>query len=131
MRSLAGKIADRQKEKGDVTAVLLFGSVAKGNIHPESDIDLAVVKATQEDLIERRELTRDGQKIDLWEHSLVPPKRTGVPIKQSFTSGRRQSTYYHYGPRLIGKSHYVRKLLERRGSSPPLLITAFLLLSPL
>lgn len=69
MRSLAWKIAERQKKRRDVTAVLLFGSVAKGNIHPESDIDLAVVKETQEDLIERTELTREGEKVDLWEHS--------------------------------------------------------------
>lgn len=38
MRSLATKICDEESGKPNVKGVLLFGSVAKGNVYLESDI---------------------------------------------------------------------------------------------
>lgn len=69
MENLAWKISDERKGEEDVIAVLLFGSVAKGNVHPESDIDIVIVKDSEEHLIRRNESFMGGIKIELWEHS--------------------------------------------------------------
>ncbi len=69
MRILARKISDQRKAEEDTVAVLLFGSVAKGNIHPSSDIDIVIIKDSQDSLIERKEYHQDKTKIDLWKHS--------------------------------------------------------------
>lgn len=75
MENLAWKISDERKGEKDVIAVLLFGSVAKGNVHPDSDIDIVIVKDSREDLIERNESSVGGIKIELWEHSCSFYKR--------------------------------------------------------
>jgi predicted nucleotidyltransferase len=70
MKNLAWKIANEKKREKGIVAILLFGSVAKGNIHPKSDIDLVFVKDSQENLIKRKQIVRNGIKIDLWKHSI-------------------------------------------------------------
>ncbi len=69
MKRLAGKISQERMVDENVEAVLLFGSVAKGNVHADSDIDLVVVKDTKDDHIDRNELFRNNIQVDLWEHS--------------------------------------------------------------
>lgn len=68
MKNLALKISEEKIEE-DVIAVLLFGSVAKGNVHPESDLDVVVAKDSHQNLIKRKESIRYRVDIDLWEHS--------------------------------------------------------------
>ncbi len=53
MEGVAGNISQERMVDENVEAVLLFGSVAKGNIHTESDIDMVVVKDSKEDSISR------------------------------------------------------------------------------
>jgi predicted nucleotidyltransferase len=69
MRNLACKISEEREKEKDVIGVLLFGSVAKGDIHARSDVDLVFVKDSGKDLIRRKEFVVDGIKIDSWEHS--------------------------------------------------------------
>ncbi len=70
MRSLATRICDEESQEPSVKGVLLFGSVATGNVHAGSDIDIVVVKEEQEEPIKRNEHERDGIQIDMWKHSL-------------------------------------------------------------
>lgn len=70
MRDLALDISGNRRRERDVVAVLLFGSVVKGDIHLESDVDIVIIKETQENVIRRNESIADGMRIDLWEHSL-------------------------------------------------------------
>jgi len=70
MRFLATKICAEASQEPDVRGVLLFGSVAKGNVHAGSDIDIVIVKEGQQEPIKRREHERDGIQVDMWEHSL-------------------------------------------------------------
>jgi hypothetical protein len=70
MRCLAAKVCDEESGKPNVKGVLLFGSVAKRNVHPESDIDIVVIKEGQEEPIKRNEHERKGIQIDMWVHSL-------------------------------------------------------------
>jgi hypothetical protein len=53
-----------------VKGVLLFGSVAKGNVHADSDIDIVVIREGQDEPIKRVEHEREGVRVDMWEHSL-------------------------------------------------------------
>ncbi len=69
MRNLAWKLTDERRRGKDVVAILLFGSVAKGNIHPRSDIDLVVIRDSHENSIKRSQMVEEKIKIDLWEHS--------------------------------------------------------------
>ncbi|UCE96754.1 MAG: nucleotidyltransferase domain-containing protein [Candidatus Bathyarchaeota archaeon] len=69
MKKLAWKIARERKKERDVVAILLFGSVAKRTPHPESDIDLVLIKDSQENSIEREQVVEEKIKIDLWKHS--------------------------------------------------------------
>lgn len=69
MKELAWKITADKKTEGDVNAVLLFGSVSTENIHPDSDLDIVVVKDSKENLMKRNESLIEGIKVDLWEHS--------------------------------------------------------------
>ena len=69
MKSLAWKIAEEKKGEKDVVAILLFGSVAKGSIHSESDVDLVLIKDSRKNFIKRNQSIEEKIKIDLWEHS--------------------------------------------------------------
>jgi len=44
MRDCAKRISKSMTHDDEVSAVLLFGSVYTGNIHPESDLDLVIVR---------------------------------------------------------------------------------------
>ena len=44
MKNIASKTASEKKREEDTLAILLFGSVVKGNIHLESDLDMVVIK---------------------------------------------------------------------------------------
>ena len=70
MAALARRICDEERMKADVRGVLLFGSVAEGNVHSESDLDLVVIKAGQDAPVKRNKHKREGVIVDLWEHSL-------------------------------------------------------------
>lgn len=70
MTALARRICDEERMKADVSGVLLFGSVAEGNVHSESDLDLVVIKAGQDAPVKRNKHKREGVIVDLWEHSL-------------------------------------------------------------
>jgi predicted nucleotidyltransferase len=67
--AVARAVADDLRELyGDrLKQVLLFGSWARGDAHPESDIDLLVVL----DRINSRSVERDRMDEILWEHSLA------------------------------------------------------------
>ena len=69
MKNLAWKIAKERREKKDIIAILLFGSVAKGSIHSKSDIDLVLIKDSRKNFIKRNQFVEEKVKIDLWEHS--------------------------------------------------------------
>jgi len=69
MRKIAKSIARDSRKQDDVEAVLLGGSVASGNIHPESDIDIVVIKKQDKPQIRRKQSTIEDIEIDLWEHS--------------------------------------------------------------
>ena len=69
MRTIATNIAQNNKKQDDTNAVLLLGSVSTGNIHPESDLDIVVIKNQEKPLIQRKQSTIDEIEIDLWEHS--------------------------------------------------------------
>lgn len=71
MRIIANRIADENKKHKEVCAVLLFGSVATGNIHPQSDIDLIIVKDLEEQRIQRHQPSINGINVDQWVHSLT------------------------------------------------------------
>ncbi|MDI6905025.1 MAG: nucleotidyltransferase domain-containing protein [Candidatus Bathyarchaeia archaeon] len=75
MRFLARRICDEERKKPDVKGVLLFGSVAKGNVHAESDLDIVVIKEGQDEPIKRNKHERQGIRVDMWEHSLSCYKR--------------------------------------------------------
>jgi len=48
--------------------IILFGSVAQGKIHPDSDIDLCVIKKTKDRLLVKRKISRLLWKADYdWE----------------------------------------------------------------
>ncbi len=47
------RIAGRLKMDGDVELVILFGSLARGDLHRGSDIDLIVVKETEKRFLDR------------------------------------------------------------------------------
>lgn len=70
MRNLALDISAKRRAEKGVVAVLLFGSVVKRNIHLESDVDIVIIKDTQENVIRRNESIVNGVRLDLWEHSL-------------------------------------------------------------
>jgi predicted nucleotidyltransferase len=71
---LRGLYGDRLKQ------VLLFGSWARGDAHPESDIDLLVVL----DRIERRSEERERMSDILWKHSLANHTVvTEVPVSEA------------------------------------------------
>ena len=53
MRSLSQDIVNEYKQRRDILAVLLFGSVTSGNIHPNSDLDIVVVLMSESSRIER------------------------------------------------------------------------------
>lgn len=42
-QSIAGRLADYYKDRPDVAAVYLFGSVARGTAGPRSDVDVGVI----------------------------------------------------------------------------------------
>lgn len=69
MRDVASGIAENRRQYDDVCAVLLFGSVATGDIHPESDLDLVVIKSQDKPLIKREQTSINGVEVDQWEHS--------------------------------------------------------------
>jgi predicted nucleotidyltransferase len=70
LRSVARKVCNEESGKPNVRGVLLFGSVAKGNVHAKSDVDIVVVKEGQEEPIKRIEHDREDIRVDMWEHSL-------------------------------------------------------------
>jgi len=70
MRSVARKICDEESRRPNVKGVLLFGSVARGNVHADSDVDIVVIREGQEEPIKRVEQEREGVRVDMWEHSL-------------------------------------------------------------
>jgi predicted nucleotidyltransferase len=70
MRSLAIRVCNEESVKPNVKGILLFGSVAKGNVHRESDIDVVVIKKGQDEPVRRNEHEREGIRVDMWEHSL-------------------------------------------------------------
>ena len=70
MAALARRICDEERMKADVSGVLLFGSVAEGNVHSESDLDLVVIRGGQDAPVKRNKHKREGVIVDLWEHSL-------------------------------------------------------------
>ena len=51
---IANKYVKLVGEKFQVEKALLFGSFAKGTNHPDSDIDLAIVFETVDDIIDRQ-----------------------------------------------------------------------------
>jgi len=74
MRELASKIcAELMKEKYAIGA-FLFGSMASGDIHEESDIDLAVVyNAVAADIrVGKDERLVDGVRLEVWRYPVVP-----------------------------------------------------------
>ena len=71
MREIAGVISEKRSQNNDVSAVLLFGSVATGEIHPESDIDIVIIKNQEESLIRREQPFIRAIEVDLWEHSAI------------------------------------------------------------
>jgi predicted nucleotidyltransferase len=71
MTSLGQEVCDEERRKADVKGVLLFGSVANGNVHPESDLDIVVIRARQTKPIKRNKHERKGITVDMWEHSLL------------------------------------------------------------
>lgn len=70
MTSLGQEVCDEERRKADVKGVLLFGSVANGSVHPESDLDIVVIRARQTEPIRRNKHERKGIIVDMWEHSL-------------------------------------------------------------
>jgi hypothetical protein len=69
MRELAQRISDRYQDDENIKAVLLFGSVATGNIHEKSDLDIVMIEDTDGEKTERNQYTEQGFIIDLWRHS--------------------------------------------------------------
>ncbi|MCW4012573.1 MAG: nucleotidyltransferase domain-containing protein, partial [Candidatus Bathyarchaeota archaeon] len=65
MREFAQRLSDRYQENEDIKAVLLFGSVATGNIHDKSDLDLVVIEDTAGEKTERNQYTEQGFTVDL------------------------------------------------------------------
>ncbi len=52
--NIAKKYAKLIDEKFKVEKIILFGSYAKGTFHKDSDLDLAIVFKTVDDIIERQ-----------------------------------------------------------------------------
>ena len=69
MRTIANRIADENKHE-EVRAILLFGSVATGNIHPESDIDIVVIRDIEDQRMQRHQPKINGINVDQWDHPL-------------------------------------------------------------
>ncbi len=62
---LAAKFAEEVRDKYDLSKIFLFGSYTRGNYHPESDIDIAVVLKEYDDSLNMQlELMRIRRKID-------------------------------------------------------------------
>jgi predicted nucleotidyltransferase len=75
--AVAGELRELYGER--LKQVLLFGSWARGDAHPESDIDLLVVL----DRIENRREERERMSDILWEHSLANTTVvTEVPVSE-------------------------------------------------
>lgn len=63
--SIAKKFANALNEKFEFSKVILFGSYAKDNFHDDSDIDIAVVFADYNNILDMQlELMRLRRKID-------------------------------------------------------------------
>jgi predicted nucleotidyltransferase len=71
LTSLAHEVCDEEKGDADVKGVLLFGSAARGDVHPGSDLDIVVIRAGQVEPIRRNKHERNGIIVDMWEHSLL------------------------------------------------------------
>jgi predicted nucleotidyltransferase len=74
---ILGKIAQALKEQG-ATKVAIFGSYARGEERPESDIDVIVEFSERKSLLElvkiERELSEDlGIKVDLLTEKSISP----------------------------------------------------------
>jgi len=88
----------------EVRTAILFGSLAKGNARPESDIDLAVDFGTQINSQQKTRLISSlaeatGRPIDL-----IDLSKAGEPLLGQIL---------HNGKRLIGSDHYFANLLSR------------------
>ncbi len=74
MRALAtAQCKELMKEKYAIGA-FLFGSIASGNMHEESDVDLAVVyNAVAADIkIGKEERKVNGSRVEVWRYPIVP-----------------------------------------------------------
>jgi predicted nucleotidyltransferase len=64
--NIASKYIELLKEKYTIKSAILFGSFAKGTQHPDSDIDIAIVLAHSDDIIDTQiEFMKLRRKIDL------------------------------------------------------------------
>ena len=59
IKSIVNKIVESIKEEYKPEKIILYGSFAYGNPHRDSDIDLLIIKETQERLHERMFKIRD------------------------------------------------------------------------
>ena len=53
LRSELGRIIDALKKDKDITLIMLFGSLARGDISRTSDIDMIIVKGTEKRFLDR------------------------------------------------------------------------------
>lgn len=57
MKELAKEIVADKKKDEDVSGVLLFGSVAIEDVHPDSDLDVVVIRDSENNLMKDTSLS--------------------------------------------------------------------------
>lgn len=74
MQALAAKQCEESMKEKHAIGVFLFGSLASGDIHKESDIDLAVVYNTVAADIQvgKEERKVDGFRLEVWRYPIKP-----------------------------------------------------------
>jgi predicted nucleotidyltransferase len=98
------QIKELLAKRGDVLCAMVFGSFAKGDVHSESDIDIALLADHSLDASERMDLIGRIASITGRSVDLVDLSSAGEPLLGEIVSG---------GVRILGDDSHFARLISK------------------
>lgn len=98
------QIKDILGKRGDVLCAMVFGSFAKGDVHSESDIDIALLANHSLDVSERMDLIGQIASVTGRSVDLVDLSSAGEPLLGEILSG---------GMRILGDDSVFARLISK------------------
>lgn len=98
------QIKELLAKRGDVLCAVVFGSFAKGDVHSESDIDIALLANHSLDVSERMDLIGQIASVTGRSVDLVDLSSAGEPLLGEILSG---------GVRILGGDSFFARLISK------------------